>query len=174
MDKPNPIYYASDDTPAYTSKHKLVGVISCVVGVFSLTLSVTMIRWAFEALDGVGRDRLHRHEAYDGEYQALRDACIHAICLDSALLALALLVTSAAVLLWRCHPLGVPLHYLYAGLQLAVGLEYALVTISDLKHTPADVVSCLGVIPGVIIASYPIVVLLLLKELRPRSPTACE
>jgi hypothetical protein len=85
------------------------------------------------------------------------------ICIVSS--ALALLLISGAVLLYRSDSRGVGLQRAYAILQLLLSVLLAAVAMNDIYNSPAGMMFYFGMIPGAVAAILPIAVLVLLSGL---------
>jgi hypothetical protein len=159
-----PIAYASHGAYRRSRPFSVFSIVSAIVAIFTIFICGAAILGARGEILQVRQDQLHRSEAYQAEFQYRYDFAIHTIGIFICLLLLGLLLLISAIALSRSELAGVFLHRLYAVMQLLVCTAFALLLMSDMYHSPADMVFYVGAIPGLIGCIYPLVLLLALRR----------
>jgi hypothetical protein len=138
-----PLNYAQHTGPSRGSEMLPLGVMSLAVGIATLIVCGYLLPLMIHANDNS-----------------------HSVIFLSVCLALALLLIVAAVQLCQLNSRGIALHWLHAILQLLVGIAYAWVLTLDIRESEVGMLCTLGVLPGAVLAIYPIATIIILRGLK--------
>jgi hypothetical protein len=162
-----PVEYVSPGITSRGRRFQILGVTSLVVGILSLFVSGSMIKGAlvWRAFGRVGMTQ-GKQGLYWQEYLNTYEWGNQELIAAEILIGASCLLIIASILLIRSNTYGVPLHYIYAVVQILASVALARACMSHIANSPGGPVSYLGAIPGLIGCIYPFIIFVALPWLR--------